>query len=69
MYVGDEYRTLFDQPEPASTDAGHVDFDCLVIGAGPAGLTTAVYLSRFHRHLLVADGGPSRAGLIPLSHN
>lgn len=26
-------------------------------------------LSRFHRHVLVADGGKSRASLIPLSHN
>jgi thioredoxin reductase (NADPH) len=60
---------MYGQQESASTDAGHVDCDCLVVGAGPAGLTTAVYLSRFHRHVLVADGGPSRAGLIPLSHN
>lgn len=65
----DEYQELFDQPESASTDAGQVDFDCLVIGAGPAGLTTAVYLRRFHRRVLVANGGPSRASLIPLSHN
>jgi len=43
--------------------------DCLIIGAGPAGLTAAIYLARFHRHTLVADGGGSRAGLIPVSHN
>lgn len=48
---------------------GLVDLDCLIIGAGPAGLTTAVYLSRFHRKVLVADGGQSRASLIPISHN
>lgn len=65
----DEYRTLFDGPQSASHEAGHVHLDCLVIGAGPAGLTTAVYLSRFHRKVLVADGGRSRANLIPLSHN
>ncbi|WP_434680501.1 NAD(P)/FAD-dependent oxidoreductase [Pseudomonas sp. R1-18] len=64
-----EYAELFDQPESASVEAGHVDLDCLIIGAGPAGLTTAIYLSRFHRHVLVADGGNSRAGLIPVSHN
>lgn len=64
-----EYAELFDQPESASVEAGHVDLDCLVIGAGPAGLTTAIYLSRFHRHVLVADGGNSRASLIPVSHN
>jgi thioredoxin reductase (NADPH) len=65
----DEYKTLFDRPESASAEAGQVDLDCLIIGAGPAGLTTAVYLSRFHRRVLVADGGRSRASLIPLSHN
>lgn len=65
----DEYRTLFDRPESAPVDAGHAHVDCLVIGAGPAGLTTAVYLSRFHRRVLVADGGRSRASLIPRSHN
>ncbi|WP_411379773.1 NAD(P)/FAD-dependent oxidoreductase [Pseudomonas sp. MPB26] len=65
----DEYNELFARPESASAEAGHVDFDCLIIGAGPAGLTTGVYLSRFHRKVLIADGGPSRASLIPLTHN
>ncbi|MGK0152281.1 NAD(P)/FAD-dependent oxidoreductase [Pseudomonas putida] len=46
-----------------------LDFECLVIGAGPAGLTAAIYLSRFHRRVLVADGGHSRASMIPRSHN
>jgi thioredoxin reductase (NADPH) len=43
--------------------------DCLIIGAGPAGLTAATYLGRFHRKLLVIDGGKSRAAQIPESHN
>jgi len=63
----DEYETLSNRSE--SSPAGPVHVDCLVVGAGPAGLTTAIYLSRFHRRVLVADGGSSRASLIPRSHN
>lgn len=44
-------------------------WDCLVVGAGPAGLTAGLYLGRFRRRVLVADGGPPRAALIPTSHN
>lgn len=43
--------------------------DCLVIGGGPAGLTAALYLRRFHRDVLVCDAGHSRAAWIPRSHN
>lgn len=47
----------------------HVMLDCLIIGGGPAGLTTATYLKRFHRRVMVVDEGHSRANLIPRSHN
>lgn len=43
--------------------------DCIIVGAGPAGLTAATYLRRFHRDIAVFDGGQSRARWIPNSHN
>jgi thioredoxin reductase (NADPH) len=49
--------------------ASEPDYDCLVIGGGPAGLTAAIYLTRFHLSLKVVDAGESRAAWIPRSHN
>lgn len=43
--------------------------DCAIVGAGPAGLTAAVYLRRYHRDVRVFDGGESRARWIPRTHN
>ena len=43
--------------------------DCILMGAGPAGLTAAMYLRRFHRDPLVLDAGNSRARWIPESRN
>ncbi|HVK55826.1 MAG TPA: NAD(P)/FAD-dependent oxidoreductase [Burkholderiales bacterium] len=43
--------------------------DCAIVGAGPAGLTAAIYLARFRRKIVLLDTGQSRASLIPWSHN
>ena len=49
--------------------AGKVALDCVIVGAGPAGLTAALYLARFRRAVLVVDGGESRASWISNTHN
>ena len=55
-------------PSPGGSGAEAI-LDCLVIGAGPAGLAAALYLARFQRRFAVVDGGASRAAWIPSSHN
>ena len=43
--------------------------DCHIIGGGPAGLTAAIYLARFHLSVRIIDAGESRANWIPFTHN
>ena len=49
--------------------SGEDVLDCLVVGAGPAGLVAATYLARFRRRIALVDAGESRARWIPTSHN
>ncbi|WP_162245886.1 MULTISPECIES: NAD(P)/FAD-dependent oxidoreductase [unclassified Roseateles] len=43
--------------------------DCVIVGAGPAGLVAALYLRRFHRQVRVVDAGAGRARRISRSNN
>lgn len=44
-------------------------YDCLIVGGGPAGLTAAIYLARYHLRVRIVDANNSRAKWIACSHN
>lgn len=54
--------------DPDRADAG-APLDCLIVGGGPAGLSAAIYLGRFHRRVAVVDNDEGRMRMIPRSHN
>src|SRR4051812_25332714 len=45
------------------------NYDCIIIGAGPAGLIAAIYLQRYNRNALVIDNDDSRVNLAPRIRN
>lgn len=48
---------------------GKNTYECAVIGGGPGGLVTALYLKRFQRSVVVIDAGQPRAQWIPRLRN
>jgi len=43
--------------------------DCIIVGAGPAGLSAAIYLARYNRTVVVFDAGHGRSSHHQVNHN
>ena len=53
-------------PQP---DEGPADVDVVVVGGGPAGLTTALYTTRLGHDTVLVDRGGGRAAMMQDTHN
>ena len=69
MYIHWVERSRNEILSPTIARGMDAPLDCLIVGGGPAGLTAATYLARFHLKLKLVDAGKSRAAMIPCTHN
>lgn len=56
------------QPVAETTRVGR-EYDAVIVGGGPAGLSAAIYLARFERSVLVIDEGEGRSTAHQVNEN
>ena len=57
----DQIETPYPKQRTDDMEVERSQYDSLIIGAGPAGLSAAIYLARFNRSVLVIDAGEGRS--------
>ncbi len=71
MIINIDFRTILNGLNSASKSrmSRTWDYDCAVIGGGPGGLVSSLYLKRFKRKVILINQGVPRASWIPKTHN